>query len=350
MGRCGGSSCGHGPRRCPGNHPGLGLRGELFNDVQEGLAPVHRRSGGAQCWPSREFGCFRSGRGTNAKSAGWTRQFAAGVSDKEARPGAEGCGRHLFRRLPEASHLCGQACRRPEERALKRAPRQSARGVSPAGRHRWRRDRFNDARPALVQGVGSPRLVHAPDAWTMSTGRATTVIAIIDTGVSSSSAGPARPRPAGLGLRQQRLDANDDNGHGTAVAGVAAAAGNDSRSAWPAFAGSAASCRSRCSTPRAAALTRYCRGHRLCHPARRRRHQHEPRRAVLRDGLASAVSYARNHGVVVVAAAGNEGMSRQFYPAAYPGVISVGATTGSDALYSWSTAAHGSTFWPRAAH
>jgi hypothetical protein len=29
-------------------------------------------------------------------------------------------------------------------------------------------------------------------------------------------------------------------------------------------------------------------------------------------------------------------MSRPFYPAAYPGVISVGATTGSDALYSWS--------------
>jgi subtilisin family serine protease len=40
--------------------------------------------------------------------------------------------------------------------------------------------------------------------------------------------------------------------------------------------------------------------------------------------------------VVVVAAAGNEGSSHRFYPAALPGVLSVGASNGRDVLYSWS--------------
>ena len=47
--------------------------------------------------------------------------------------------------------------------------------------------------------------------------------------------------------------------------------------------------------------------------------------------------YAHKHGVMVVAAAGNEGNSARFYPAAYPGVLSVAATDQRDNLYEWST-------------
>jgi serine protease len=43
--------------------------------------------------------------------------------------------------------------------------------------------------------------------------------------------------------------------------------------------------------------------------------------------LISAIRYAHRHGVVVVAASGNEGSRRIAYPAAAPAVISVGATT-----------------------
>jgi serine protease len=43
--------------------------------------------------------------------------------------------------------------------------------------------------------------------------------------------------------------------------------------------------------------------------------------------LISALNYAHRHGVVVVAASGNEGSRRIAYPAAAPPVISVGATT-----------------------
>jgi len=61
--------------------------------------------------------------------------------------------------------------------------------------------------------------------------------------------------------------------------------------------------------------------------------------------LEDAIIYARRHGVVLVASAGNEGNRALFYPAAYRGVLSVAATDDHDALASWST--HG--LWVRLA-
>jgi thermitase len=52
--------------------------------------------------------------------------------------------------------------------------------------------------------------------------------------------------------------------------------------------------------------------------------------------LANATDYARERGCVVVAAAGNDGVSKRFYPAANTGVISVGATDSSDVLAAFS--------------
>jgi subtilisin family serine protease len=50
-------------------------------------------------------------------------------------------------------------------------------------------------------------------------------------------------------------------------------------------------------------------------------------------GLAAAVAYAIDRDVIVVASSGNEGKAGPRYPAAYPGVISVGMTTMSDAAH-----------------
>ncbi len=52
--------------------------------------------------------------------------------------------------------------------------------------------------------------------------------------------------------------------------------------------------------------------------------------------LISAIAYAHAHGVVVVAAAGNDGAEQIAYPAADPDVISVGATTEDGCLAAYS--------------
>jgi serine protease len=57
--------------------------------------------------------------------------------------------------------------------------------------------------------------------------------------------------------------------------------------------------------------------------------------------IVSAISYAHRHGVVVVAAAGNDATSRIAYPAAVSGVISVGATTIDRCLAAYSDVGSG---------
>jgi subtilisin family serine protease len=52
--------------------------------------------------------------------------------------------------------------------------------------------------------------------------------------------------------------------------------------------------------------------------------------------LTNAVAYANARGAIVVAAAGNAGVTTQFFPAADPNAVSVAATTVTDKRYSWS--------------
>jgi subtilisin len=52
--------------------------------------------------------------------------------------------------------------------------------------------------------------------------------------------------------------------------------------------------------------------------------------------LEAAVKYALDNGVVIVAATGNDGASSPSYPAAYPGVMKVGAIDSNNNIASWS--------------
>jgi serine protease len=58
-------------------------------------------------------------------------------------------------------------------------------------------------------------------------------------------------------------------------------------------------------------------------------------------GVIRAISFAHDHGVTVVAAAGNDGEMRVAYPARAPGVISVGASTADRCLAYYSDAGPG---------
>jgi len=186
------------------------------------------------------------------------------------------------------------------------------------------------------QQAWGPRLIRAPGAWNLGTGRAMTVIAVVDTGVDRNQPDLRGRVLRGWDFQNDDATPNDDNGHGTAVAGVAAAAANDGTG----IAGICWHCRilpvkvlnanGSGSHSNIAAGIVWATKHgadvinmSLAGP--------NPSTAV-----ADAVKFARARGVVVVAAAGNEGTNRRYYPASLPGVISVGATNSHDRLYSWS--------------
>jgi len=225
--------------------------------------------------------------------------------------------------------------------------------VAPAEREAARRQLLADARVESVEddAVASAALtpndyywqqqwnmrrVRAPEAWSISRGDSSAVIAIVDTGVD-----PSHPDLRGRVMRGwdfQNDDPNpyDDDGHGTAVATTAAAAGNDST-------GIAGACW-RCRILPVKVLNGNGHGtHSNIAAGIRWAANHGADVINLSIAglgstvvLADAISYAERHGVVVVAAAGNAGSSRKTYPAAYPGVISVAATNNVDRLYEWS--------------
>jgi subtilisin family serine protease len=177
---------------------------------------------------------------------------------------------------------------------------------------------------------------HAEQAWDASTGSSEVVVAIVDTGVDASQPDLRGKLVAGYDYVNNDQDPSDDNGHGTAVAGIVAA-----------------------NTDNGIGVAGYCWACRLM-----------PVKVLGADGtgfasglaqgivwatdhgarvinaslgstvddltLAAAAQYAWVHGVLVVAAAGNESSPAPDYPAVLPNVLSVSASDENDQLYSFS--------------
>ena len=179
--------------------------------------------------------------------------------------------------------------------------------------------------------------VDAPTAWDTTTGSASVTIAVVDSGVQANHPDLAGRVLAGYDFVNNDADASDDYGHGTGVAGVAAATGNDAigtaGAAWNVAilpvktmnssgsgAYSAIASGITYSADRGAKIINLSLGGTLSSTT-----------------LKSAVSYAWNKGSVLIAAAGNNGSSTAVYPAAYPNVVAVSATTPSDTLASFSS-------------
>jgi len=176
--------------------------------------------------------------------------------------------------------------------------------------------------------------IRAPYAWTSGLAAEPPVIAVLDTGVELNHPDLVANLVAGWDFVHGDATPQDDNGHGTHVAGIAGAVGNN------AVGVAGLSWRGRIMPVKILDQS----GIGDPEVTQQGVHwavDHGARIVNLSLGtydnspyLEEAVSYALSMGAVVVAAAGNVGsslpMGTWVYPAAYPGVIAVGASDSND--------------------
>jgi len=169
------------------------------------------------------------------------------------------------------------------------------------------------------------RQLGMPDAWKRGNGKGV-IVAVIDTGVSKVADLTDTKFVPGFNFLSNNDNAADDHGHGTHVAGTIAQSTNNKVGVAGVAYGATImplkvlSARGSGSVAGIAQAIRWAADHganvinmSLGGPTRM-------------GTMGAAVKYARDKGVVIVAAAGNDGHGRVGYPAAYPGVVAVAAT------------------------
>ena len=186
-----------------------------------------------------------------------------------------------------------------------------------------------------------PSLTRASDLWQFTTGDPSIVIAVVDTGLSATPQPDLTHVLPGWNIVSGDTATADTFGHGTWVSTVIGAQGNNGVG----IAGYCWSCSImpvRVATGRQGAVSgNIAAGIRWAvdHGAR-----------IINVSLASnefdineygAVEYALDHGVLIVAAAGNGGNTNLLYPAAdgttLGNVLSVAGSDQNDQLYSWAS-------------
>jgi hypothetical protein len=173
---------------------------------------------------------------------------------------------------------------------------------------------------------GTPGIdVNALHAWDITTGDSKTILAVLDTGIALNHPEFAGRIMQGKNFVNTSKDPADDYGHGTNVASVAAASGGNGIG----IAGMNWSCRilpikildshnsGQYSWFAAGFIYAADNGARVINISAGGSGQSQ--------ALADAVTYAQSLGVIVVACMMNSNNETPYYPAAYPGVIAVGA-------------------------
>lgn len=192
--------------------------------------------------------------------------------------------------------------------------------------------------PAYTEGYQNYlKTLRLPEAWNRVRDARSQVIAVVDTGVDGSHDDLSGRLVAGYNAIKPGSSSKDGNGHGTMVAGVAAAGTNNGMGvAGAAWLGRIMPIKVlnsdgsgqdwhivngiRWAAGHGAKVINVSLGGFEDNPA-------------LRD----AVAYATSKGALVVAAAGNFGANLPVYPAAYPQVLAVGATDHSARLTDFSS-------------
>ena len=182
-----------------------------------------------------------------------------------------------------------------------------------------------------------PAKIQAPQAWELTTGGSTIIVAIIDTGVDLNHPDLAGKIVAGYDFVNNDSIAQDDQGHGSHVAGIAAAVSNNGTGiagiSWGARIMPVKvldSSGSGWTSDIAAGITWAAdNGAKVINLS-----LGGPTGSTTME---SAVDYATSQGVLVVAAAGNSGDSSPQFPASYANVLAVAATDSSNTRASFSS-------------
>jgi subtilisin family serine protease len=167
--------------------------------------------------------------------------------------------------------------------------------------------------------------IHAPEAWDITTGKTSIVLADVDTGVATDHPDLSGKLVAGYDFVNDDANPYDDNGHGTYTAGIMAAQSNNAVGVT----GTCWGCRVMpvkiLDKDGGGAISDFARGIRWAvdHGARvlniSAGIEYPPK------AMGDAVRYANQHGVIVVASAGNTPDGADRWPAAYDEVIAVTA-------------------------
>lgn len=182
-------------------------------------------------------------------------------------------------------------------------------------------------------GIGKTKVTYA---WDKSKGNSGIIIAILDTGIDSDHPDLKNKIIQGYNVVDNNFNLSDHSGHGTSVAGLAASSTNNS-------AGVSGLCWMCSIMPvKVISPSGYVswsdliegiiwatnNGAKVINMSLYGPTGH--------SSLRDAVIYAHNKGIVLFAAAGNEGNSSERWPAAYPEVVGVAASNAKDNIFSWS--------------
>ncbi|MGC5019075.1 S8 family serine peptidase [Micromonospora sp. DT47] len=192
--------------------------------------------------------------------------------------------------------------------------------------------------PGYVYGDQSYlNTVRLPQAWDRTKGSTSQIIAVVDTGVNTAHPDLTGRTVAGYNAITPGTSPADNNGHGTMVAGIAAANTNNgigvAGAAWTArimpvkVLGSDGSGYD--SDVAEGVSWAADHGARIINMSLGGEYDSV--------ALHDAIVYASGKGAVIVVAAGNDGDGRAQYPAAYPEVISVAATDAAGKLTDFSS-------------
>jgi thermitase len=178
--------------------------------------------------------------------------------------------------------------------------------------------------------------IQSPQAWSITTGSASVLVAVIDSGVYAAHPDLGPKLVAGWNFIAGNGDTSDGLGHGTAVAGTVAAASNNNIGVagvnWASRVMPLVVVDGDDNAPYSAiaAAIQYAADHGA-------RILNISIGGVYQSGaLQNAVDYAWNKGAVIFAAAMNNSTSTPYYPAACNHVVAVSATDSTDHLASFS--------------